>query len=297
MFQKQKEITGHAGAVYCCLVKDEFVYSGGADHFVTRWNIVTGEQDKFAIKFEHSIYALEIINENILVVGLSSGGMHFFDLEARKEIKFFTQHTKAIFSIKYNSHKNQLFVADAEGNLSVWNTIDFSLMIYLPLDCGKIRKIGLSSTGDFVALACQDEMLRIMDTEYFNELKTIKAHTDGVSSVLFHPLNSDVVITGGKDALIKVWKWNEEELVETIVAHNFAVYDLIALNEGEAFASGSRDKSIKIWSSIDFSFQQKMELKSGGHRHSVNGLSKIKKGSFVSCSDDGKLIVWESIRE
>lgn len=293
MFQRQKEITGHSGAVYCCLVNDEFIYSGGADHFVTRWSIATGEQDKFAIKFEHSIYSLEIINENILVVGLSSGGMHFFDLNGRKEIKFFTQHTKAIFSIRANAQKNQLFVTDAEGNLSVWNTIDFSLMIYIPIDCGKIRKIAISPTGDFAAFACQDGMIRVFDTEYFNELKTIYAHKDGATSILFHPMNSDVLISGGKDALIKVWKWNEEELVETIVAHNYAVYDLLAMDEGQSFVSASRDKTMKIWNSNDFSFTQKLELKSGGHRHSVNGLARINENQFVSCSDDGRLIVWK----
>lgn len=297
MFQKQKEITGHSGAVYCCLVKDEFVYSGGADHFVTRWSVATGEQDKFAIKFEHSVYALEIINENILVVGLSSGGMHFFDLNERKEIKFFTQHTKAIFSIKANSEKNQLFVTDAEGNLSVWNTVDCSLMIYLPLDCGKIREIAISQYCDIAALACQDGTVRIFDTEYFNEIKTINAHKDGATSVLFHPLNSDLLISGGKDALIKVWMWNEEELVETIVAHNYAVYDLIALEEGQTFASASRDKTIKIWTTTDFAFEQKIDLKTKGHRHSVNQLAAINENQFVSCSDDGRLIVWEAISE
>lgn len=297
MFQKQKDITGHSGAVYCCLVNDGYVYSGGADHFVTRWNVETAEQDKFAIKFEFSVYSLEIINENILIVGLSSGGLHFFDLSERKEIKFFTQHTKAIFSIESNSEKNQLYVTDAEGNLSVWNTLDYSLMIYLPLDCGKIRKMSVSPSGEFIAMACQDGMIRILDSEYFNEINTINAHKDGATSILFHPLNANVLISGGKDALIKVWKWSSEELVETIVAHNFAVYDLISLDEGQFFASASRDKTIKVWNAINFSFVQKLELKIGGHRHSVNGLSSINEDEFASCSDDGSLKIWKAISE
>lgn len=297
MFQKQKEIKGHSGAVYCCLVTNDFIYSGSADHYVTRWNIETGEQDKFAIKFEHSIYALELIDDTILVVGLSSGGLHFFDLIARKEIKFFTQHTKAIFAIKYNSHKNQLYVTDADGNFSVWNSLNYALMIYLPLDCGKVRKIALSQYGEITALACQDGNIRIIETEYFNEIKTIKAHKDGVTAVLFHPLNLNLLISGGKDALIKVWNWNEEEIVETIVAHNFAVYDFIPLKSGQLFASASRDKTIKIWNSTDFSFVQRLDLKNGGHRHSVNRVAVITDNKFVSCSDDSRLIIWESISE
>jgi len=296
MFKKEKEITGHAGAIYCCLAVGDFVYSGSADHYVTRWNIATGEQDKFAIKFEHSVYALEIIKENILVVGLSSGDLHFFDIEQRKEIKFFTQHKKAIFSIVHGSSKNQLFVTDAEGNLSVWNTLDYSLMIYLPLDCGKIRKIAISQYCEIAALACQDGFIRIIETEHFNEMHTINAHKDGATSVMFHA-NQDILISGGKDALIKVWNWKNEEVIETIVAHNFAVYDLINLDEGNVFASASRDKTIKIWNAIDFSFIERLELKKGGHKHSVNALTVVNQNEFISCSDDKRLIVWSSVNE
>ena len=296
MFQKKLEISGHAGAIYCCLVSDGFLYSGSADHYLTRWNLSTGEQDKFAIKFEHSVYAIEMIENKILVVGLSSGDLHFFDIEERKEIKYFTQHKKAIFSIAYNQIKSQLYVTDAEGNLSVWNALDYSLMIYLPLDCGKVRRIAISQNGNEIALACQDGYIRIIETEYFNEIKTINAHKDGATSVLFQR-NGNLLISGGKDALIKVWDWNNESLKDTIIAHNYAVYDLIELDNGNSFTSASRDKKIKVWNSEDFSFIQRIELKNGGHKHSVNALAVVNQNEFVSCSDDKKLIVWKAINE
>ena len=296
MFQKQLTITGHSGAVYCCCVHEGFIYSGSADHYVTRWNIETGEQDKFAVKFEHSIYSIEIIENNLLVVGLSSGGIHVFDLSERKEIKFFTQHTKAVFSLKFNPLKHQLFAADAEGNLSVWNTLDLSLMIYLPLDCGKIRRMSVTNSGDYIALACQDGNLRILDTDNFNEIHTINAHKDGATSVLFHS-NQELLLSGGKDALIKVWNWRKEELIETIVAHNFAVYDLVELLENDVFISASRDKKMKVWNSNNFEFIERLEIKNGGHKHSVNSLSRINENTFVSCSDDKQIIVWKAVNE
>ena len=64
MFIKILEISGHAGAVYTGAVDQNFLYSGSADRYVTRWNIETGEQDKFAIKMDQSVYALEFISEN-----------------------------------------------------------------------------------------------------------------------------------------------------------------------------------------------------------------------------------------
>ena len=292
MFSKKQEIIGHSAAVYSLIADAEFVYSGSADNYVARWLTSTGEQDKFAIKFEQSVYALEFFGDNLLAVGLADGGLHIFDLEKRTELKYFTQHTKAIFSIAYNAPKKQLYVSDAEGNLSVWNANSLELLIYIPFDCGKIRSMAVSSTGDHFVLACQDGNLRTLETEFFNEIQTINAHKDGGASVLFHPTNEDLLISGGKDALIKIWKWKEELLVETIVAHNYAVYDLLSIHDGKQFVSASRDKTIKVWNSSDFSFVQRLESKNGGHRHSVNALAKIDEESFVSCSDDKRIIVW-----
>ncbi len=292
MFSKKQEIIGHSAAVYALIANKQFVYSGSADNYVARWLTATGEQDKFAIKFEQSVYALEFFGGNLLAVGLADGGLHIFDFENRTELKYFTQHTKAIFSITYNAPKQQLYVSDAEGNLSVWHANSLELLIYIPLDCGKIRSMAVSTTGDHFVLACQDGNLRILETEFFNEMHTINAHKDGSTAVLFHPTNEDLLISGGKDALIKIWNWKEESLVETIVAHNFAVYDLISIYEGKQFVSASRDKTIKVWNSSDFSFVQRLESKNGGHRHSVNALAKIDEERFVSCSDDKRIILW-----
>lgn len=293
-FKKQMQITGHAGAIYDCCVSNHFIYSASADKYVVRWNLTDGSQDKFAIKFDHSIYAIELINENFLIAGLSSGGMHVFDLQLNKEIKFYTQHQSAIFAIRYNQQKKQLYVGDAEGNFSIWNGETFELIVYLPLNCGKIRSIAISASGEHFVLGGQDGFWRVFETEYFNEIHSIDAHKNGTTSVLFHPTNSALLISGGKDALLKVWNWKTESLLQKIVAHTFAIYDLVSVSNGKNIISASRDKHVKVWEVNEdvLEIKQRLDFKSGGHRHSVNALAKISEESFVSCSDDKKIVVW-----
>ena len=129
--RKESEISGHAGAIYSCLTHGNHIYSGSADKYVARWLIDQGIQDKFAIRFEQSVYALEMMEESILVVGLADGSLHFFDLVANKELKYFVQHKKGIFSIKYNSIHKQIYVGDADGNLSIWNFLSSLRLIML----------------------------------------------------------------------------------------------------------------------------------------------------------------------
>lgn len=292
-FRKLKELTGHSAGIYSLAYDGNFLYSGSADHFVTRWNLETGIQDKFSIQFENPVYSICLFNENkFLAVGLPTGDLHIFDLEQKKEIKFFTQHKKALFALTENVRKKQLYVADAEGNLSVWDAISLELLIYLPLDCGKIRRIAVSNQGDYFILTGQDGFIRVFDSEFFNEMATFHAHKDGVTAVMFHPKNVDWILSGGKDALLKCWNWKEGKLLVEIPGHNYVIYDIVSINNGEQFITASRDKTIKVWNTDQLSFLQRLDSKVGGHRHSVNCLVRLDESKFVSGSDDKRVIVW-----
>lgn len=291
-FKKQQEILGHAGAIYTCACKDGFIYTGSGDNYVARWNVESGEQDKFAIKFEESVYSLEFLDENRLVVGLANGHVHIFDLKLSQEIKFFTQHTKGVFALAFNESKKQLYVADADGNLSIWNSDTLDLLIYLPLDAGKIRDIAINGNGENFTLACQDGTIRVFESVFFNEIKTIDAHKNGTTALLYSPREDSQLISGGKDAMLRLWDLKTEKCLEEIPAHNFAIYSIQAINNGETIVTSSRDKTIKVWSK-DLKFQERLDFKVGGHKHSVNKIGPLATDQFVSVSDDKKIIVWE----
>ena len=291
MFKKILEISGHAGAVYTGAVDQNFLYSGSADRYVTRWNIENGEQDKFAIKMDQSVYALEFISDNILAVGLSSGSFYLFDIVAKKELRHFVQHIKAIFSITSNSIKNQFYVGDADGNLSVWNSKTLELLIYIPLDCGKIRDIQINDNGELISVSCQDGTTRIFETVGFNEIVTLNTHNGGSTVSCFDFNYPQQILTGGKDAYLSLWNWETSNLIKNIPAHNYVVYDICFL-DSDFFATASRDKTIKIWDAKTQQVVQRLDAKLGGHKHSVNKLVKLNDEMFASFGDDKKIIIW-----
>lgn len=257
---------------------------------MVRWDVEKGTQDKFAIKFDFSPYSICLFNANeFLGVGLSSGDFHIFNLSQRKEIKFYKQHQQAIFSMCENAIQSHLYVGDADGNLSVWDTSSLGLIIYLPFNCGKIRKIKASKDGQRIFIAAQDGILRILDATTFNEINAFEAHKDGVTSIL--ELSELEILTGGKDAHLKLWDAAIGLELHSLPAHNFVIYDLLQLNEN-VFVSASRDKSIKLWELEPMKVLQRIEAKQSGHKHSVNQLVKILETQFASCSDDGTVIVW-----
>ena len=291
---KRLEINAHAGAVYTVDGYDNFVFTGSGDQFVAKWKLETGVQEKFAVKAEKSVYKIALVHEKQqLVIGTSSGALHILDLAERKEIKHFIQHKQAIFSITENPLKKQLYTADADGNLAIWNTENWELVLFLPLECGKIRDILLDDQGEKMFLACQDGFIRQFETQFFNETASFCAHEHGVNTLIFFPGKPTTLLSGGKDGYIRAWDFDSRKKMIEIPAHNFGIYQLDFFNGGRNFVSISRDKSIKLWDSASFRVLQKVERKHGGHSHAINALYKKSETEFVTVGDDKRVIYWE----
>lgn len=293
MIIKEHEIVGHAGAIYTCAAYQHFLFTAGSDKIVALWDLNKYTQENFSIKLTSSCYSLKLISDNLLAIGLSNGDLHLIDVNLKQEVKFFTQHKTSIFTIQTNSQKKHFYSADTDGNLAVWDLNTLNLLLILPLNCGKIRRIDVDRTGGNIVLSCQDGFVKIFETQFYNEIYSSKKHNDGTTSAIFHPSNKEVIISGGKDAFLKIYNWKKNELIKEIPAHNFAIYDILAFEKQQVFITASRDKSLKIWSLIDYSFISKLERKNGGHSHSINDLEKISTNKFVSVGDDKRIITWD----
>jgi len=140
-----------------------------------------------------------------------------------------------------------------------------------------------------MASCVQDETLTIFDADNFNEFHTSQAHKEGTTAACFI-LGTNLLVSGGKDAMLRLWDISTENCLKEVPAHNFTIYRIIQL--GDQLITASRDKSVKIWNT-DLNFLQKLDQKEGGHRHSVNDCIPISANVFVTCGDDKRMIFWE----
>jgi WD40 repeat protein len=290
--EKLKSITGHVAAIYDVTSKDSlFAYTTSADKHVARWDLKSGIQDDFAVKLELSGFRIALNqNKQLLAIGNSKGGIHVVDLDAKIEKRMLNQHKSAIFSLVYDEINNVFYSGDAEGYFCVWNGDSFDLLLTLPLSCGKIRQIAINESAAHIAICGQDGNVRILETNFYNEITTLKAHRLGANCAVF---DQDKLYTGGKDAHIAIWDWKSNLKLKSIPAHNYAVYDLMLFNKNKHLVSVSFDKSIKLWNSEDISIIERVEFKDGGHRHVVNRIAKLDDLSFLTVSDDKQIIQWK----
>lgn len=294
-FHLGKLIVGHTAGVYglCAGTHSSSVFSASGDRFIAEWNLKTGQQEPMAVRLEQPVFSVSHIHdEGLLIAGCGNGSMHVIDVVRKKELHHFTVHTKGIYDFHYDASTKQLLVLGGDGWLSTWSVPDFKLLQKVQLSDGKLRQLACSEQYHSYAITSSDGNVYVLDKTTLVLHKVINAHEQGATSVAWHP-TKPVLLSGGRDALLKVWnvKSNYEMLME-LPAHNYAIYSIVFDKINGLLATGSRDKTIKIWNSATMDMLQRIDVKSGGHTHSVNKLV-WQNGALISAGDDRKIIVWE----
>lgn len=289
--KKKIEIREHGQGIFdVCQTKNEQIFTCSADGYVVSWDVLTGKQNPFVVRTSVPAYALDC-SEKLLFVGLNNGDLHWVDLFTKQEIKFFTQHKSPIFRLLFIPEIKKLVSTDADGYIGIWDCEKLQLDLFFQIPCGKIRSVAFNKSSEELVVGGQNGFIYQFETAFFNQTNHFYAHQDGVTSLCFHP-KTGALISGGKDAHLRVWNLQNSEKLKAFPAHLYAIYKIVFSPDGKLMASCSRDKTIKIWYADDFSIAQKLDLKSGGHQHSVNSIIWAES-SLISVSDDRRIIIWE----
>lgn len=292
MFKKRFEIREHSGPVFSLTKDEHYIYSASADKYVTRWFSSTGKQDNFAIKCDASVYKINHLNnKKCLVIGTSLGDIHIIDTELKIEIKFIRYHKVPIFEIQFDEATHRMYIGDADGNLSIWSTIDWTLLLNLPFDCGKIRSILILKDQKQLLIGAQDGKIRVLDNQYYNLLFTFESHVGGCLAMVVSELKKKILFSAGKDGYIRAWSLQQYQEVFAIPAHNESIYKLYS--DSNFLYSVSRDKTSKMWDVNTLDFVTRIDRKIGGHSHSINDILIINSHP-ITAGDDKRIICWES---
>lgn len=291
LINKKNELVGHKAGIYAiCPEVDGFIYSGGVDKHVIRWDINNFENSKILIKSTEAIYSLYYNNDRHLIfIGTSSGKIHIIDLIQKKEIKLLKSHTDKIFEFKlFNS---SIISVSADGNLAFTDLNTLKTEYIFKISNEKIRSIDIKD--NLAVIACGDSTIKAIDLNNKTILNSFIAHKKSCNVVKFHP-TENLILSGGWDANLKVWSTNYD-LLKSIPAHNYAIYSIEFSPDKSMFATGSRDKSIKIWEASNIEFPKSITYENQkGHQFSVNRIFwDQSSGDLVSASDDKKIMIWE----
>lgn len=293
--KKVHSYTGHQDAVYTLESgpgEGEF-FSAGGDGQVILWDLDNFENGRLIAKVSSSIYALCYVPEiDVLIVGQNYEGLHLIKIGDKNALGSLQLGKLAIFDIKV--HQGLVLVACADGEFFIVDLKTLKILKRSAISDQNLRRIEVLRDNSCVIGASDGQLIRI-DLDTFNIQDQTVAHDNSVFGLAYHS-QEDVLLTGSRDARLKYWEVKKnEELIESINAHMYAIND-IDFHPGEKyFATASMDKTVKIWEYEERRLIKVIDkARHQGHLTSVNRLIWTKHHDYLlSCSDDRSISVWD----
>lgn len=134
-------------------------------------------------------------------------------------------------------------------------------------------------------------LIKIWDTSTGANLATWSGHDGESIWAVAWANDSQTIITGGADHLLRIWRTDTWEEVRRLSGHTGDVRDVALSPDGDLIASASADNSVRIW---DIQTGELLQVLSG-HLSAVNAVDWSPDGSrLLSAGDDGITILWNA---
>lgn len=292
---KVYQFSGHKNCIYSLnfsLHPDSF-YSGGAEGYLVEWNHQTRTDGQLVADVNKAIYSICTLPEQQLVLaGTASGGIHEIDLQQKKETRHIEAHALGVFCMML--HQDFLYSSGEDGILHRWDPDGLKLMQSVKVSDKSTRIITISSHRQELATGSSDNKIRIYDLTTLTLKQELDAHTHSVFALAYSP-DQTHLLSGGRDAHLHSYRCDESfKQVQKIPAHTLHINQIRYNPSGNLLATCSMDKTIKIWDAQSLELLKVIDrVKYGGHLSSVNALLWLDDHTLLSASDDREIMMWE----
>ena len=152
----------------------------------------------------------------IMVVGLNSGGIQFWDTSKNVMQHEYNCGPNIIRSVDMHSERS-IFASASDHEVKVWDYMKHLCLFTLQGHRGNVRSVHFHSSFPWILSASDDRTLRIWNHETTECLQIVKGHTHYVMSAFFHP-TENVIVSASLDKTVRVWDF--QFLTKTLLERN-----------------------------------------------------------------------------
>ncbi len=285
---------GHSDYVssVCFSADDKFALSGSADKTLKLWDLATGKCLRTFEGQSSDVFSAS----NVFSVCFSADDKFALSGSADKTLKLskieeytysaqlnICQFLESTTAIKHESAA-QDFLAKAGESFARLNFIETA-------DCIKQARSIPGYGRNPEAIELWTKLYLHLPHQRLNSTwnhKTLKTHSDSVSSVCFS-FDGKFALSGSWDKTLKLWDVVTGECLRTFEGHSQSL-DSVCFSADDKFAlSGSADKTLKLWDLATGECLRTFE----GHSEGVKSVCFSSDGKFaLSGSSDQSIKLW-----
>ncbi len=164
---------------------------------------------------------------------------------ASRVVELSAQHDTGSYHITWSSDSAIVAGTFYGGKCLLWNIYTNELN-YITHNEGEVWSIDFTPDNEILAIASEDEVIKLWHVETSELVQELKGHTREVWRVVVSP-DGDLLASASLDGTVKLWRMSDYSLLRTLHGHEEAVRDIAFTPDGTMLASASRDRTIKLW--------------------------------------------------
>jgi WD40 repeat protein/tRNA A-37 threonylcarbamoyl transferase component Bud32 len=299
-----KTLTGHSKQVNAIAVTPDgrTLVTGCVDNTVKLWNLPDGKPLLTLSGHSDKVKSIAISSDGQTIAsGSGDKTIKLWNLKTGKLLRTLGGHSSYVLSVAFSPNGQTLISSSADKSVQLWDVGTGKLLQTLSGHSGWVYSIAISSDGQTLATASDDRTIKLWHLPTGKLMGTLPEPSGNVvRSVMFSP-DGKTLISGSFN---KIHLWNVENLqagcqdgqscspAKTFSARLGVVNAIAITPDGQTLASGSKDKTIKLWN-----------LKTGQLKETISEVSdEVHSLTFTpdgktlvsGGSEDGSIEIWRA---